>query len=505
MAATKTAVQTAVEKEKAEKELKKMLEEIAAFEKREKEKRAKGVDASLQGLISPEELAKAHALELEFKRKKEEELAKQRAIEADLDRRNLEAAMQASREASLTSAFPPTATAAPITSTIPSSAASSSTITIGASATAIDNKSDDELTNMRALQDKLNAEEKRKRLEKENADNRTLTFSPAIRDLHNPYKTPEEEDADLALAVDFAENAAHHEAEALYKTQYRAATALWNSKMPNRDPKAADHKKYSEELKRAQEYKAAALKLLSEIRQHSSVVGIPHAKKPIGAHDYTADFIKPMLPKLIALDTYFGFSNPNLTLELISAEMNEFNEAQFKLVNRSSEDIKLSADDKKKNDEQLTKNSAELTTKRTNIANSFARVMAARGVDGETGAHAEQFISRSWTLAKKMGLVEQTTIAALFSDNTELWKDGVRGGCIPGIVARLWSPYVITLTTLLAPQLNGPASKTKATASTSAVAHNAAATGSTISSAASSAAITTAASVTTSTAVRPNH
>lgn len=603
MAAPKKTVQTAIDKEKEERALKKALEDIAAAEKREKEQQAKGVDASLFGCLSSEDLAKARALEENFARKKEEELAKQRAIEADLDKRNMEAAIQASLKASLASAFPPTATAAPITITIQSSAASS--ITISPSATAVDSKSNDELANMRALQDKLNAEEKRKRLANEEDKSRALIFSQKINTLAS--------DASLAQAVDLVENAQYYARTAEEAIQCSAAEALWDSKMPKWDPKGADDKKYSEELKRAQAYKAAAIALLTEVRHHASVIGEPkevtsdlenlqnemHAlieqqykqnnrsstdtklqaeerkkieeqfakntaehkaklasvkltidairnqkninletavdnekilyqswvlakanakssmsqmletfsaelkkfsegkieafvllgkdlkipvKKDLSicAHKSSA-FIKSKMGEFLKLDAYFAGSDPRvalydstLTIEKVSAEMNAFIKEQFEGYSGYKTDPKLAADHQ---------------TQSVNIASSFAKVAAARGFDNETGTHVEQFISRCWTLAKKMGLDEKTIIASHFSGNTELWKNGIKGGCIPGIVNRLWSFFVISLTTLLAPQLNTPPCKNKVTASTPVLANNAAA-GSAPSTAASSATTT---------------
>jgi len=68
---------------------------------------------------------------------------------------------------------------------------------------------------------------------------------------------------------------------------------------------------------------------------------------------------------------------------------------------------------------------------------TFARIAKAKALESnETKANAHQVLSAAWTLAKKCGQDWQGRIAACLSDNI---KD--KGGCIPGLIARLYSPY----------------------------------------------------------------
>lgn len=325
----------------------------------------------------------------------------------------------------------------------------------GAPALTVDYKHDAELLKMHELQAQFDAEERRMREAKRQADEiASMKFisSQFSLEQERAQQRVQQEREGLALALALSGESGRTALE--LQSQLDAANTRWKDKEPKVDLKAAnDDKKYADELKAASDRKAMALKLFEEIFTHAAVIGIPNAATPINAHSYTTSFIKEKLPALLELDSYFPLSDKSLSAEKIQAEMEAFLNAQLKLDNHIP-DKKVSDEEKKKQEATIEANTKAHAIKMGNIKTSFDETKGTV-TDGETATNIAEFISRNWTLAKKLSsqspsqeLVYQTAIVSIFSDNI-----ADAGRCIPGLMARLFSRYVIHLHTLLAPTL----------------------------------------------------
>ena len=133
----------------------------------------------------------------------------------------------------------------------------------------------------------------------------------------------------------------------------------------------------------------------------------------VNAHAHTSTQIRGDLPKVLAIDSEFNISNQSISLKVVESEI-----------------LKFLSDSADKVDDTLRVQSSHVQT-------SFARVQKEGPVEaGETKAHVVELISRVWTLASDSGQDYQGIVASCFSDNI---ADG--GGCLAGLVARLYMPY----------------------------------------------------------------
>ncbi len=393
-----------------------------------------------------------------------DELAKQRAIEEDI-RRRMAADSKARAAKAAVSAKSVTASA---------KATAATPMPVAGTGIAFDLKAFEELQKLQALQTQFDAEdrkkelEKKQRLAKEEAANQALLMGFKKQQLleqqnrhlrvhqsdadealilqlleqekRNALKEQEEAGASLALLMEQAGEHTLTEADIL--AQYQAANKRWEDKKPKACRKIdKDGKKQAEALKAAEAYKKEMLALLATVRSHPSVAGNPGSKELMDAHTYTRSYIQPTLPKLLQLDTHFNLSDPNLNPDVVLAEVKVFLETELANLN------KISADALK------SKNDQNHQAKMANIQKTFALIKG-QGIDAETNANINQFVSRNWSLAKKLGRPYINAIASVFNDNI-----ADQGGCTAGLIARLFATYVIDLVTLLAPTLNHIAEK----------------------------------------------
>jgi hypothetical protein len=137
------------------------------------------------------------------------------------------------------------------------------------------------------------------------------------------------------------------------------------------------------------------------------------------AHEYTASQIRQHLPTLYHVDTQFELSNPRLSLDVIESDM-----------------LLL---------EKELEQDANSASKLEQIRISFAKIRSANPpIDPESQANVAELISRTWSLASKLGDTYRGLVASCFCDNI-----GDGGGCLAGLVARLYSPYGYFLKELL--------------------------------------------------------
>lgn len=131
------------------------------------------------------------------------------------------------------------------------------------------------------------------------------------------------------------------------------------------------------------------------------------------AHKYTTTLIRAGLPVLCDIDKQFNLSDE--TLEVSEIEKEILSHVEF-------------VDPKKE------------TFSVENIKKSFARIPGGwekeASAAGETQADVRKVLSRAWSLAKKTQEGYMEKIALCLSHNI-----GDSGGCIPGLIARLYSPY----------------------------------------------------------------
>ena len=126
------------------------------------------------------------------------------------------------------------------------------------------------------------------------------------------------------------------------------------------------------------------------------------------AHRFTVSEIRAKLPLLIGIDNRQQFSSANMPSPIVLKEVLEF-------VG------------------QIPGNPPNPNPQR--IQFTFSRFSNAT-ICRETGVNVSEVVSRSWTLAKKLGQGSMGEIVTVLDDNI---RDG--GQCIPGLVARLYPPY----------------------------------------------------------------
>lgn len=237
---------------------------------------------------------------------------------------------------------------------------------------------------------------------------------------------------------------------------YSEAHKRWTDKKPKHDPKAADAKKYAEDLKAFEENKKKTLESLTAARAHPSVAGERNAKELMDAHKYTESYIRPTVVPLLNLDDDFTLTDKNLLADVVLAEVTKFLADQH--ANEVEEQIRQQKfgsallDEKKKTQiEETAANIQKYLKQIENINTTFARVKAAKAttkseIDKETNLHIDQFVSRNWSLAIKLGHAYKLAIATAMSDNI-----ADKGGCTAGLMARLFATYVVNMSTALDP------------------------------------------------------
>lgn len=153
-----------------------------------------------------------------------------------------------------------------------------------------------------------------------------------------------------------------------------------------------------------------ALSDLQAILTSPAVVG-ENQKELTDAHKYTRDLIRNGLPTLIAVDEKYLHS--------------VFNQAPNEILKEVLAYVATLP---------ASMNPPDVT----NIKRTFELLAASKSdVEAdETHANVPQLLSRIWNLAKQFGPETQGQIAAILHHNI---ADG--GGCIPGLVARLYAPY----------------------------------------------------------------
>lgn len=146
------------------------------------------------------------------------------------------------------------------------------------------------------------------------------------------------------------------------------------------------------------------------------------------AHRFTRSFIRAGAPVLTALDVKFKLSDATLSPDQVLKEVLAFVESIPKkfikpeLAALIQKTVGLIAANKANNEKLAAE--GKLAADQVNI--EYA----------ETGVNIPQFLSRSWTLAKRLGQVEMAMITSCLGDNI---ADG--GGCMPGLIARLYAVF----------------------------------------------------------------
>ena len=170
---------------------------------------------------------------------------------------------------------------------------------------------------------------------------------------------------------------------------------------------------------------------LTPILAHASVKGTPGVALP-DAHTHTRTFIRANLPTLRAMDDLLRPVNPTMLPAQILAELQQR--------------CQISEPDLLKIQQTM------------NLLNRFLAL--GNPVEAsETNANVPELLSRTWTLAKQFGSQEApaTTqaMASILSDNI-----GDGGGCMAGLVARLFAFYANMLNYIVptapAPKPAGP-------------------------------------------------
>lgn len=131
------------------------------------------------------------------------------------------------------------------------------------------------------------------------------------------------------------------------------------------------------------------------------------------AHKYTRSIIRDDLPKILSIDDKYNLSTKEISLK----------DVEKKSIDFISE---------------LEKNSGDktyLTKCIKNIKLTFSKIN--NSIDVETQVNVIELVSRAWDLATKLGVNEQGMVISIFNDNI---ADG--GGCLAGLVARLYIPYI---------------------------------------------------------------
>lgn len=141
-------------------------------------------------------------------------------------------------------------------------------------------------------------------------------------------------------------------------------------------------------------------------------------EKDIDAHTYTKTDIRNGIPQVIAIDDKCKFSNKTIKPETILKEVLEFVDTIPKAMNPPNKE---------------------------NIKKTFLLLMAQKSpIEAEeTHANVPEFLSRVWSLTKKfrnLNMVAEAMgqIAIILDQNI-----ADKGGCMAGLVARLYPPFVI--------------------------------------------------------------
>ncbi len=146
------------------------------------------------------------------------------------------------------------------------------------------------------------------------------------------------------------------------------------------------------------------------------------------AHRFTRSFIRAGAPVLTAIDDKFKLSDPNLSPDQVLKEVLAFVESIPKkyikpeVVGLIQNTINLIAINRANNEKLAAE--GKLASDQVNVEY------------GETAVNIPQFLSRSWTLATRLGQVHMGIITSCLGDNI---ADG--GGCMAGLIARLYAVY----------------------------------------------------------------
>lgn len=151
---------------------------------------------------------------------------------------------------------------------------------------------------------------------------------------------------------------------------------------------------------------------LQTILNSPTVIGEKNAKGALtDAHKFTTTLIRAGIPVLLEIDKACTFSSETMSPAKVQAEIQAF----------------------------LKNVEVQPGVFLAHINNTFLKIGTARNpVDAETGANVYHILSRTWTLAKnrKLGPTYQRKVASILSDNI-----ADQGGCIAGLIARLYPLY----------------------------------------------------------------
>lgn len=135
------------------------------------------------------------------------------------------------------------------------------------------------------------------------------------------------------------------------------------------------------------------------------------------AHKFTRTFIRDGLPTLVKIDDALKLSDPNLSVDTVLKEVLDF---VATLRERDRPNV-------------------------ANIQKSLDLIPRGAPIEAaETNAHIPQLLSRVWSLAKLYGREHMEQIAQILHLNIE-----DEGKCMPGLVARLYSPFARILEDIL--------------------------------------------------------
>lgn len=160
----------------------------------------------------------------------------------------------------------------------------------------------------------------------------------------------------------------------------------------------------------SEEWKQMAINLQA-ILNSNAVVGDPIvAGQPLtDAHKYTTTDIRNGIPVLYGIADKFNLSSFDLSCDQVLKEVLEYIDSIPNAIGKISVD---------------------------HVKTTFAKITSNPAFENESQTNAHHLLSRTWSLAKKLGNEYKAAIAACLSDNI-----GDGGGCIAGLVARLYSPY----------------------------------------------------------------
>ncbi len=253
---------------------------------------------------------------------------------------------------------------------------------------------------------KLREQETKRLQEREAEEKATQEFLTKER-LRNAQKQAEEEATRIFLMREKLEEKLQEK-----NNQYVASGPIQHPKPPAIVQGPYDHVAIAQQLE--------FLKTLEPIMVSPAVAGeYPNggAGLPVAAltdaHKFTCTLIREGIPKLRAIDdilrpinqTNLDMPTPAVLADILASLKHN--------QSFSAADI------------------ANITVSLNNV------IAAANPIDlAETQAHVPQLLSRVWTLAKRLGRAYTSAVATALSDNI-----ADQGGCIPGLVARLYPIY----------------------------------------------------------------